>query len=160
MIGANVGKSSFYGSPIVLDDEISTETIVEAFSWFDKVRSIGPSVAQYSILVFELFSLGEPLNASRRDIAWPRPKNASHYLMISAGFDAGIPKEQESKVVKEVIDGPAEILGPDYPRRFVPNFVEKFHDMKVTYGEHYEKLRRLKQEYDPGNKLPSSFWGQ
>lgn len=157
MIGANVGKADCYGSPVMLDDKIPAKTIVEAFSWFDKLRSLGPSFAQYSILVFELFAFAQPLNASRDDLAWPRPKGASHYLMLQAGFDAGESKEQESKAIEVVVDGPASILGSDYPRRFVPNFVETFHNMRLTYGEHYEKLRQVKQKYNPQDKLPSAF---
>jgi hypothetical protein len=134
---------------------VTQDIVTGSFAWWDRVQKENGSVANHGYLLFELFSCRDNLT-SRASSAWPRPLGYRHMVLIGGGCDPDAPKtdrDTAKDLVKE--DGPQMILGPEGAKTMmpIPNALEDFHDKKLIYGGHYEKLRDIKKKYDPEDRM-------
>ena len=149
------GTADSYWTGICLSPEtpLTEVVILQAFRWWETILTEPDSVSEYGYLLFELFSCRDNLNG-RHSSAWPRPMGFKHLMLLGAGCKPNSPREQRERAKAYLINGPKQICGKAIDEvDIVPNVIEEFHSIEKIYGEHYEKLRKVKRRVDPRNRL-------
>ena len=126
--------------------------VLNAFKWYDKVRSQKGSVSENIYLLYELRSTTTD-TITPDETAYRRIPGMRHVLLLGTGTAKDAPAEELELAEKLLREGPDMILGKDVKHNVVPNGIEHFHNMRDVYGDNYEKLQKIKRVYDPNNKL-------
>jgi hypothetical protein len=108
--------------------KLTTEIILNAFSWYENVLAQPNDIKDNAYLLFELFCTRDSLTA-RTDSAWPRPVGFEHTLLLGAGTSSSASKEEDAIARKMVEEGMKAIFGVDKGIDIIPNAVEDFHDI-------------------------------
>lgn len=156
---------------------LSQSEILRAIEWYDELGSIDSKIQGLSLIAFEfqvivcivfvvalvlLSSIDPQVNPYQRspfgginEVAWPRPIDMKHLLLIIINGPKDSSAEQDNLTKQLLIDAPKQILGDRANEGQVnPAGLElDYHDPKRTYGQHYEKLIKLRKLYDPKQRF-------
>ncbi|KAH7009157.1 hypothetical protein B0J12DRAFT_752280 [Macrophomina phaseolina] len=133
---------------------LSRDDILRAIEWYDKLATIDKNIQELSVVIFEFQIIRPPLGGIS-EVAWARPIDMQHLLLIVASAPKDSPAEQENTIRNLLMDAPKQILGNRAKEAQVnPAGLEPdYHDPKATYGQHYKKLVNLRKKYDPERRF-------
>ncbi|KAH8885038.1 FAD-binding domain-containing protein [Thozetella sp. PMI_491] len=141
----------FFAIPIAVST-IDAKTIMRAMEWQDTIAGTDPEIQNRTLLAIQCFVLRPPIG-ELSEVAWPRPADAKHYILVITGAPANGSDEQAEKARQIAIEAPSRVLGESQVGMILPTGHEAWHDSKHTYGEHWEKLAELRKRYDPDLKF-------
>ncbi|KAI1029281.1 hypothetical protein LB504_010717 [Fusarium proliferatum] len=138
--------TNFRALPLAIAD-LDVDTIVRTIEWHDKVRNVDPQIHGLTMTVLELLVFCAPIGGIS-EVAWPRPLDSKHYILIITGSPADGTEEQEGKARNLILNAPQQILRD---RDFVvmPPGLDDLQDPKKTYNLHWDRLVKLRKRYDP-----------
>lgn len=111
------------------------------------------SIAQNAWLLFELFTCRDNLSG-RHSSVWPRPEGFKHIVLLDTGCAKDSSQEVRDRAKEYILEGPRKMLGKELTEiDTVPAGLDTYHNIERIYGEHYEKLRQIKTQVDPENRL-------
>ncbi|KAM5377878.1 hypothetical protein ACJZ2D_004782 [Fusarium nematophilum] len=142
--------STFRALPLGLAD-LDEDTIVRTIEWHDEIRNVDAGIQSVTMTVIELLVFSAPIGG-QSEVAWPRPLDARHYILLLTGCPTGGSEEQEEKARQLILNAPKEIL---QGREFVvlPPGLDDLQDPKKSYSQHWDKLVELRKRYDPDLKF-------
>ncbi|KAH6868918.1 hypothetical protein B0T10DRAFT_501968, partial [Thelonectria olida] len=100
--------TNFRALPLAVAD-LDVDTIVRTIEWHDSVRDVDPQIHELTMTVLELLVFSPPIGGIS-EVAWPRPLDTKHYLLIITGCPANGTDEQEAKARDLILNAPQEIL--------------------------------------------------
>ncbi|MCJ1475956.1 hypothetical protein MMC13_004620 [Lambiella insularis] len=132
---------------------IDAHFLTRAWNWFEHLKATSPALAAGSFLIVELLQEAALTSAAPHATAWPHPTTQHHVLQFGVGYPTGMDCTEE--LALEMLQrGLQEVpLAPVKQGAFMPNFVERFMDVKKIYGANYGKLRLIKTKYDPRGRF-------
>ncbi|KAJ4221071.1 hypothetical protein FSOLCH5_014134 [Fusarium solani] len=140
--------TNFRALPLAMAD-LDEDTIVRTIEWHDRVRDVDPQIHGLTMTVLELLVFAPPIGGIS-EVAWPRPLDAKHYLLIITGCPANGTDEQEAKARDLILNAPQEILKDHEADAMVmPPGLDDLQDPKKSYALHWDKLVELRRKYDP-----------
>ncbi|PSN59824.1 FAD-binding domain-containing protein [Corynespora cassiicola Philippines] len=132
---------------------LTKEEMLKAVQWKENLGATDKEIQQLSVVIFEFSVTRSPLGASS-EIAWPRPVDMNHLLLIIVNAPANGSEGQEKLISKLLLEAPEIILGEKAELAMVnPAGLEPYHDTKKSYGQHYDKLMDLRKKYDPARRF-------
>lgn len=133
--------------------QLTEDVVTKSLDWWLSMQDEPNFIADSGWLIYELFTCRDS-PTGRESSGWPRPKGFKHMCLLGTGCTADSGDEIREKARQYILKGTEQILGkPVQEIDVAPNGLEDFHNVERTFGEHYEKLRRIKTRVDPLNRL-------
>lgn len=97
------------------------------------------------------------MSGSRNATAWPH-SGSRHVMQVVLGCKAGNGPANLEEIVQERLKvAQTEIAGPGKETgEYHAGFLHEWNDLSKIYGENLERLKALKQKYDPEDRFNKS----
>ncbi|GJC80879.1 hypothetical protein ColLi_03717 [Colletotrichum liriopes] len=100
--------TNFRALPLATAD-LDEDSIIRAIEWHDRVRDVDPQIFGLTMTVLELLVFHSPIGGLS-EVAWPRPMDTKHYILVVTGCPVDGTDDQEEKARNLILNAPKEIL--------------------------------------------------
>lgn len=151
------GVNQFWGTAPLMEERVDAGIIKRAWEWYAKTIEECPVLDQGSTVLFEFCQAGFfNSSGSPKATGWPH-SGRKHVMQVVLGCNAtSVPPNLEELVQKRLAVAGTEIGGGKETGEHHAGFLHSWNDLERVFGGNSERLRALKEEYDPKNRFNKS----
>ncbi|KAK3062728.1 hypothetical protein LTS18_003479 [Coniosporium uncinatum] len=149
---AKMGRTSnWMTGTLVKNEQVDEAFLIRANDWCDSIIREDEGLAGGSFVLLECM---QERALQGEGVAWSK-EGRRHVLQVGVGYK-GLPKGEEAskKAVKVLEESTKRIIGDCEKGEYLPAFYQpEIMDARALYAESFEKLKQLKERYDPQGRF-------
>ncbi|KAK5715958.1 hypothetical protein LTR15_009783 [Elasticomyces elasticus] len=148
------GSNMFWLCAPLIEGDLDEDMLVRAWKWYEDCIEAHPGFGAGSTVLLEFMQKNAfDSSPSRTSTGWPHSGHR-HVMQVLLGCKPETAPPNIKDIAMQRLQAVGkEVAGSRETGEYHAGFLHEWNDLKEVYGENYERLRELKNRYDPSNRF-------